>query len=226
MTLLHLRFSTNDDRSRPGAWRTRILAVLLAALMLAALTGCGAKNAPADASEAETAQAAAPEEASAPAPEPTPKAKPSLTRLENDPVLLPGADTEDPAFADCADAIAAYLDGRFGDEDAFSCAVQVDPDYVEGDDGLIDVYLWEDGLLSLAAASFTGNEESLAVWRENLDAMCALDRKLQSFLDRNGHGDSIACVNLVEQEAYEYLLAFAMDGEVCYDQVTGVNVGG
>lgn len=145
---------------------------------------------------------------------------------EPEPENEPEPEAASLTFDECVDEISAYIDDLYGSTDGMGYYIDVDYEYEEGDDGWVDVFIWVDGVLDLAFDAYGGDSDALSEWNDILDVLCDLDWDLQEILNDNGHDASIACLNLVEQEDYEYLLSFAIDGDLYYDQVTEVDLLG
>lgn len=149
------------------------------------------------------------------------------------PDTLPAAEDEPNRDVDalamtvdeCVDYFDEYFKDLFGDDPTIGWSFEIDRDFDDMGSAWIDVYFWEDGILDWANAVYTGEQEPDS-WNEELEGIRYLSEQMRAYLDENGQEDTVACTNLIEDEDAEYLLSFAVDGELVYDEVTGIDLWG
>lgn len=126
---------------------------------------------------------------------------------------------------ECVDYFDAYFTDLFRDDPTIGWSFEIDRDYDDMGSDWIDVYFWEDGILEWANAVYSGEQEPDG-WNEELEGIRYLSEQMRAYLDENGQEDTVACTNLIEEEDAEYILSFAVDGELIYDEVTGLDLWG
>ncbi len=194
-----------------------VVAVILVVVLLASLFRANKKPVTAESSVSSVSirdslashADAAPEETT-PAEEPAPAEEPQT-----------GIASLDDFYAHLND----YAANRFGSQ-GYSYFTERYDDYGEDGDTWFELYLWKDDTLSIAEDAFAGNSEATVLWNAMLGEIIAADAELDILLESSGFGGSDVCVNLVDQQDYEYLLAFAVEGELQYDQVSGIDYWG
>ena len=97
----------------------------------------------------------------------------------------------------------------------------------EDDEGdlWVEAYLWRDDTFSTASDAYDGNAAALAAWIDLTNDVAEADAELYRVMEEAGLSGTVI-LNLVDQEDYDYLLAFMDEGEIVYDQVTGIDLWG
>ena len=114
-----------------------------------------------------------------------------------------------------------YVNRRYVSQ-GYDYYIESEEDYDGAGSVWVEVYLWRDDTLPTAEDAYNDDPAALADWIALTNDVAEADGELyQAMLDA-GLNDTIL-LNLVDQEDYEYLLAFTDSGEIVYDQVTGID---
>ena len=120
--------------------------------------------------------------------------------------------------------VGEYIDRRYASQ-GYDYYIEGEEDYDGAGNIWVEVYLWRDDTLPTAEDAYNDDPAALADWIALTNDVAEADGELyQAMLDA-GLNDTII-LNLVDQEDYEYLLAFTDSGEIVYDQVTEIDLWG
>ncbi|WP_294497446.1 hypothetical protein [uncultured Gemmiger sp.] len=203
----------------------RLPSLLLAGCLAFGLAACQAANSAADnppPAEASQSTAAAPtQEPATPAPAAEEPAEPApVEQTPADPtaavLMTPGElvlpDEEDLTLEAAMPALHACLD------DSFPHIT------VSNNEGDLSVLMWSDGLGALAASADDGDPEASTLWQQTAASVTETNKMVYDALQDAGVTDASVTFVLVNDLDNEYILTSAVDGELFFDVIAGVNI--
>lgn len=88
------------------------------------------------------------------------------------------------------------------------------------DDSGYTISVWTSGTAATATLAANGYAEPQEQWDTVLESLRKASISLQNCLERNGYGDKIAVINLMNDVNHDYVLATAYNGAILYDCVS------
>lgn len=98
---------------------------------------------------------------------------------------------------------------------------------IEADeDDWVYIDIWYDGIDDLAGSAYDGDADALAEWKDTLDDLCDLSESYRAFFEESGQPQAVSFVSILDEADTDILLSIAVDGELVFDFVTGVDLYG